>query len=123
MYLPLKLYNTLRKSVLQSDSIVLIMLINESILHKLAQLTQLKFSVKDKGEMLHDLNAIVAWTSKLDELDTTQVSPLATLASSHQIALREDLAKINLGHEAALANGPDKDTNYFRVPVVKKTNK
>ena len=96
------------------------MLINESILDKLVQLTQLKFSVKDKGDMLHDLNEIVAWTSKLDELDTTHVSPLETLASCYQIALREDMSKISLGHEAALANGPDKDTNYFRVPVVKK---
>ena len=64
-----------------------------------------------------DMNAILGYMERLNNLDTSDVEPL-----EHVIELgetyRPDQAYEPLAHEKALENAPDADSDYFRVPKV-----
>jgi aspartyl-tRNA(Asn)/glutamyl-tRNA(Gln) amidotransferase subunit C len=93
------------------------MKINKETLNKIAHLARLEFDEKDTEKMLKDLNGIIAFVEKLNEVDTDGIEPLTTM--SHEVnVLREDEVKPHLSHERALQNAPKKDADYFRVPKV-----
>ena len=94
------------------------MKIDKTLLRKVAQLARLELAEHDEEVMINDLNKMIAGIGKLDELDTKEVQPLATLSSEKNV-LREDEPQAPLSHERGLSNAPCKDTNYFRVPQVK----
>jgi aspartyl-tRNA(Asn)/glutamyl-tRNA(Gln) amidotransferase subunit C len=93
------------------------MKIDKDTLNKIAHLSRLEINEKDSDQILKDMNNIVAFVEKLNEVNTDGVEPLTTM--SHEInALREDKVKSHLNHEHALKNAPKKDADYFRVPKV-----
>jgi len=93
------------------------MKIDKDTLNKIAHLSRLDISESDTDKILKDMNNIVAFVEKLNEVNTDGVEPLTTM--SHEInALREDEVKPHLSHERALKNAPKKDEDYFRVPKV-----
>jgi aspartyl-tRNA(Asn)/glutamyl-tRNA(Gln) amidotransferase subunit C len=93
------------------------MKIDRALLDNIAHLARLEFDEKDADKMMADMNAIVSWVEKLQEVDTTGVEPLTTL--SHEInVFREDIPVRTLSREEALANAPDADGEFFRVPKV-----
>lgn len=93
--------------------------IDKPLLHKIAHLARLEVKANEEKGLLEDLNKIVHWTKKLQEVDTTGVRPLAIM-SAEQNVLQEDKPQKPLSHNQALANAPEKDSNYFRVPQVKE---
>jgi aspartyl-tRNA(Asn)/glutamyl-tRNA(Gln) amidotransferase subunit C len=93
------------------------MKIDKDTLSKIAHLARLEFDDKDTNKMLDDMNRMIAFVEKLNEVDTDGVEPLTTM--SHEVnVLREDEVQPHLSHEAALKNAPKKDSDYFRVPKV-----
>jgi aspartyl-tRNA(Asn)/glutamyl-tRNA(Gln) amidotransferase subunit C len=91
--------------------------IDKETLSKIAHLARLELDEKDTGQMLRDLNGILAFVEKLNEVDTDGVEPLTTM--SHEInALREDQIVPHLDHDRALRNAPVHDADYFHVPKV-----
>jgi aspartyl-tRNA(Asn)/glutamyl-tRNA(Gln) amidotransferase subunit C len=93
------------------------MKIDRPLLDKIAHLARLDFDEKDAAKMIQDMNAIVEWVEKLSEVDTEGVEPLTTM--SHEInVMREDVVAQHITREQALANAPQKDPEYFRVPKV-----
>lgn len=93
------------------------MKIDRALLDKIAHLARLEFDEKDADQMMADMNAIVSWVEKLQEVNTEGVEPLTTL--SHEInVFREDIPVRTLSREEALANAPDADGQFFRVPKV-----
>jgi aspartyl-tRNA(Asn)/glutamyl-tRNA(Gln) amidotransferase subunit C len=73
---------------------------------------------EDEVEILsRDMNSILSYMERLNELDTSDVEPL-----EHVITLgtdyRKDEARDALDHDKALKNAPDADSDYFRVPKV-----
>ena len=93
------------------------MKIDRPLLDKIAHLARLDFDEKDAEKMMADMNAIVDWVEKLSEVDTEGVEPLTTM--SHEInVMREDVVRQHISREQALANAPQKDPEYFRVPKV-----
>lgn len=93
------------------------MKINKEILTKIAHLARLEFDESNTEKMVKDLNGILAFVEKLNEVNTEGVEPLTTM--SHEInVLREDEPEPHLSHERALRNAPQKDSDYFRVPKV-----
>jgi aspartyl-tRNA(Asn)/glutamyl-tRNA(Gln) amidotransferase subunit C len=93
------------------------MAINRETLNKIAHLARLEFAEADADKILNDMNGILAFVDKLNEVNTEGVEPLTSM--SHEInAFREDEVKPHLSHESALVNAPKKDENYFRVPKV-----
>jgi len=95
------------------------MKIDSKLVDKLAQLSQLDFDEKGKTQMTSDLNKILALVNKLEELDTANVEPLVYLNNETNV-LREDQVGQHLSKNDALKNGPDKDSDYFKVPTVLK---
>ena len=93
------------------------MKIDKETLNKIAHLARLEFDDSNTEKMLKDMNSIIAFVEKLNEVNTDGVEPLTTM--SHEVnALREDEVKPHLSHERALKNAPKKDSDYFRVPKV-----
>ena len=84
---------------------------------KIAELAKLEFSPVEKQALVGDMNKILTFMEKLDELDTEGVEPLIYMTDEVN-ALRKDVVKQEITHEEALKNAPKKDSDYFRVPKV-----
>lgn len=94
-----------------------------------ADLANLDLTPEERERMVKDLNAILGFIDQLNELDTTQVAPMAQVmagssadagSQAHAYARRPDDATVqpSLPHEAALANAPVKNPDFFKVPKV-----
>jgi len=83
----------------------------------LAQLARLSVSDNEKKLFAGQMDSILSYMDKLNELDTGNVEP-----TSHVITLsnvvREDLPKDSLQREDALRNAPDRTDKFYRVPKI-----
>ncbi len=95
------------------------MKLDKATVEKLAHLARLEFSENEKEEMLSDLNKMMAFVEKINELDLDGVEPLIYLTDEENV-MRVDEVKEQVSKDEALKNAPDKDTDYFRVPKVLK---
>lgn len=91
--------------------------ITKDTVDKLATLSRLEFDGKEKEEIINDLNKMLDFVSKLNELDTADAEPLIYMNEETNI-LREDEIKQATSQKEALSNAPDKDSDYFKVPKV-----
>ncbi|MCE5212463.1 MAG: Asp-tRNA(Asn)/Glu-tRNA(Gln) amidotransferase subunit GatC [Deltaproteobacteria bacterium] len=82
-----------------------------------AHLARLEINEKEKEKFTSQLNDILLYIDKLNELDTKGVEPM-----SHAIAVtnafREDKTSTSIGTEQTLTNAPDARGEFFRVPKV-----
>lgn len=85
----------------------------------LAHLSRLEFSEEEMKDMQGDMDKILGFVDKINELDLEGVEPLIYLSEERNV-LRADESKSILSKDEALKNAPDKDTDYFRVPKVLK---
>ena len=98
-----------------------------------ADLANLALSAEERTGMVRDLNSILDYVERLNELDTTNVSPMAQVSDRYGIdnskhgserfayASREDIVeglRKSLPQDIALENAPDADGTFFRVPKV-----
>jgi aspartyl-tRNA(Asn)/glutamyl-tRNA(Gln) amidotransferase subunit C len=96
------------------------MKIDRKDVEKLAHLSRLELTEEELVNMESDMNKMLQFVEKINELDLDDVEPLAYVSDEVNI-LREDEVKQDITHDEALKNAPDKDTDYFRVPkVIKK---
>lgn len=94
--------------------------INDAVFNQLAHLSRLRFSEEEKAGIRHDLQRMVAFVEKLNELDTTGVEPLLHMSNAVNV-WREDVVEGAVTREAALANAPMPAGEFFTVPkVIKK---
>jgi aspartyl-tRNA(Asn)/glutamyl-tRNA(Gln) amidotransferase subunit C len=84
---------------------------------EVAHLARLEFNEEGKAEILNDMNRMLAFVDKLNEMDTTDVEPLIYMTDERNV-LREDEPKQTLTQKEALKNAPKKDSDYFKVPKV-----
>jgi aspartyl-tRNA(Asn)/glutamyl-tRNA(Gln) amidotransferase subunit C len=98
-----------------------------------ADLANLELTAEERAGMVRDLNSILDYIDMLNELDTSDVAPMAQASDRFGIdeakqgserfayASREDVLeglRKSLPQEVALANAPDSDGTFFRVPKV-----
>ena len=93
------------------------MKLNEKMVDKLAKLSKLEFNEQEKSSILKDMNKMLAFIEKLNELDTDDVEPLIHMTNEVNI-LRDDVAENSISREEALKNAPAKDSTYFKIPKV-----
>jgi aspartyl-tRNA(Asn)/glutamyl-tRNA(Gln) amidotransferase subunit C len=94
--------------------------VNDDLINNLAQLSRLEFNNEEKREIKNDLQKMIAFIDKLNELDTTGVEPLLHMSDNINV-LREDEVKGSISREDALKNAPLHDEHFFKVPkVIKK---
>jgi len=93
------------------------MKIDTTTVEKIAELSKLEFDADSKEEIRNDLNRIIGFIEKLDEIDTSGTEPLIFMNSEKNV-LRADEPAITVKQDEALKNAPDKDSDYFKVPKV-----
>lgn len=109
------------------------MKVTEKDVAYVAELANLDLSEEERRGMLRDLNSILDYVDRLNELDTSDVPPMAQVSDRYgvdeakqgsdrfQYAQREDVVeglRKSLPHHEALSNAPDPDEEFFRVPKV-----
>jgi aspartyl-tRNA(Asn)/glutamyl-tRNA(Gln) amidotransferase subunit C len=83
----------------------------------LSHLARLQFEGPKKKAIIKDLENIIAFMDKLNEVPTENVDPLIFMNDEIN-NLREDVPATTISHEDALKNAPKKDSDYFRIPKV-----
>ncbi|MFZ0455455.1 MAG: Asp-tRNA(Asn)/Glu-tRNA(Gln) amidotransferase subunit GatC [Ignavibacteriaceae bacterium] len=83
----------------------------------IAELARLKFKEKELENFTHQLNDILSYVEKLNELDTENIEPLSHPVENTNV-FREDEVKPSVSREDALKNAPDKNESFFKVPKV-----
>jgi aspartyl-tRNA(Asn)/glutamyl-tRNA(Gln) amidotransferase subunit C len=109
------------------------MKVTEKDVAYVADLANLELSAEERTGLLRDLNSILDYIARLEELDTSNVEPMAQVSDRYGVdkskqgserfayANREDIVeglRKSLPQELALANAPDADGAFFRVPKV-----
>jgi aspartyl-tRNA(Asn)/glutamyl-tRNA(Gln) amidotransferase subunit C len=82
-----------------------------------ALLARLKLSAEEKKLFTSQLNAILDYVEKLNELNTGEVAPTFHAVPHHNV-MREDEVKESQAQDASLRNAPDKAGGVFRVPKI-----
>ena len=95
--------------------------VNEALITKLSQLARLQFNDMEKQEIRKDLQRMIAFVEKLDELDLSGVEPLLHICGEVNV-LRDDVVKDSITREEALKNAPLHDGRFFKVPKVIKNH-
>jgi len=107
--------------------------ITEKDVAYVAGLGNLELTAEESTRMVRDLNAILGYIDTLNELDTANVAPMAQVSDKYGVdaskqgserfayASREDVReglRKSLPHDVALANAPESDGTFFKVPKV-----
>ncbi|MDX2360706.1 MAG: Asp-tRNA(Asn)/Glu-tRNA(Gln) amidotransferase subunit GatC [Crocinitomicaceae bacterium] len=93
------------------------MKITEDVVDHIAHLARLEFEGDKKQAIMADMERIVTFMDKLQEVDTENVEPLIFM--TNEIGnLREDTPHVTVTQKEALKNAPKKDSDYFRIPKV-----
>jgi aspartyl-tRNA(Asn)/glutamyl-tRNA(Gln) amidotransferase subunit C len=88
---------------------------------EIAHLARLEFNDEAKQGIITDMNRMLDFVDKLNELNTDNVQPLIYMTQEQNV-LREDIPQITLTQKEALKNAPQKDTDYFKAPKVIDNN-
>jgi aspartyl-tRNA(Asn)/glutamyl-tRNA(Gln) amidotransferase subunit C len=83
----------------------------------IAALSHLKFGEEELEKFTHQLNDVLTYVEKLNELDTENIEPLSHPIENQNV-FRDDKIKNSTSRSEALKNAPDKDEEHFRVPKV-----
>ena len=109
------------------------MKVTEKDVAYVADLANLELTERERATMLRDLNSILEYVDRLNELDTSDVAPMAQVSDRYGVdesrqgserfsyATRDDILeglRKSLPHDEALSNAPDPDDDFFRVPKV-----
>jgi aspartyl-tRNA(Asn)/glutamyl-tRNA(Gln) amidotransferase subunit C len=105
------------------------MKVTEKDVSYVADLANLDLTDQERQRMLKDLNSILGYIDRLNELDTTNIPPMAQIsdkfgrlgtAPSDKATepLREDVLIPCLPHAEAMKNAPETDGDFFKVPRV-----
>jgi aspartyl-tRNA(Asn)/glutamyl-tRNA(Gln) amidotransferase subunit C len=91
--------------------------VTKNDVEKIAKLAKLKFSEEDLENFTPQMNEILNYMDKLNELDTENIEPLSHPVEQTNV-FRDDKLKTSVSTEDALKNAPSKDEQYFKVPKV-----
>ena len=96
------------------------MKLTEQEVRYVAGLANLALTDDEVARMARDLDEILTHVDKLNELDTSNVEPMAQVLfdTEETATLREDLERPSLGAGKALENSPLSGGGYFKVPRV-----
>lgn len=93
------------------------MQITDEMIDKLAKLAKLNFNEDEKSVIKNDLEKMIGFVEKLNELDLSGVEPLMHMSQSGNV-LRDDVVEGSISREKALQNAPQTDGQFFMVPKV-----
>jgi len=105
------------------------MKVSEKDVLYVADLANLELTPEERARMVRDLNSILEYVDRLNQLDTSGVPPMAQVSGRYGVPERKGTAKFeyamradalgkSLDHKLALANAPESDGTFFKVPKV-----
>tara|TARA_Y100000994_G_C15520183_1_gene371274 strand:+ start:268 stop:561 length:294 start_codon:yes stop_codon:yes gene_type:complete len=94
------------------------MKINKEKVEKLARLAHLSFNEKEMNKMIVDLEDMLHFVNKLDEVDTDDTSPLTHIHNKTNITREDQVVKINDVKDKILENSPNHNSDYIKTPNV-----
>ncbi len=96
----------------------------EEVRH-VAELANLELTAEELPRMARDLDAVLGYIAQLSELDTTATAPMAQVAEALGIApqtsgedLRRDEVRPSVDRAEVMAQAPETDGRFFKVPKV-----
>ena len=94
--------------------------VTDALVDHLARLSRLRFTDSEKQEIRQDLQRMIGFVEKLNEVDTTGLEPVLHM-STEVNRLRKDEVQGSVSTSAALQNAADSHSPFFTVPkVIKK---
>jgi aspartyl-tRNA(Asn)/glutamyl-tRNA(Gln) amidotransferase subunit C len=102
------------------------MKVTEKDVAYVADLANLELTDQERQRLLKDLNSILDYIDRLNELDTSNVPPMAQVSTGfgqpdvkpNDATWREDSLAPSLPHADAMKNAPETDGDFFKVPKV-----
>ena len=88
----------------------------ENVEH-VARLARLELASEEKDRFLGQMNAILNYADKLNELNTDDVAPTTHVLPIHNV-LRDDEVRESLTIEQVMKNAPEEEEGQFLVPAV-----
>lgn len=98
------------------------MSVSKEEIKNIAKLAKLNLNEAEINEFTGDMNKILDYMDKLNELVTENVKPLSNPLEGYNV-FREDELKNSIDREDALKNAPSRNDEFFRVPKVIKSDK
>lgn len=95
---------------------------NKDTVRNLIQLSRIDCSDEEQESLLRDLEKIISYFEKLEEIDTNNVPPCNHVLEGMSNVMREDTVGKSMPREAFLANAPSQIGDMIRVPPVIKSN-
>lgn len=93
------------------------MKLSRESVQRIAILARLRLTADEESEITGQLDRILSYMDKLNELDTANIE-LFNHDIDNLSALREDKVANQPNTDALLANAPDRDGNFFKVPKI-----
>ena len=93
-------------------------IIDKKTVKHVALLSRLSLSDKELEIYSKQLEAILSYIDKLNQIDTKDVHPTSHPLSTLKNVFRKDILKSSLATEDALKNAPSKEDGFFKVPQI-----
>lgn len=84
---------------------------------KVSRLARIEVPERDRENLAKQVNSIIGWVEKLNEVNTDNVEPLTNVYDTPIRLNKDEITDGNIA-EDVLKNAPDAKYNYFTVPKV-----
>lgn len=91
-------------------------IIDDETIEYVGILAKLELNGQEKEEAKADMQKMLTFVEKMNELDTSGVEPMSHLFDVHNV-LREDIVTNGDGSEEALENAPKRKDGQYMVPI------
>lgn len=93
------------------------MVIDKNTVYKVADLARIEIKDTEVDNLTQEMNKILTFMEKLNELDTTGVKPLVYMNEEANI-WREDIAKNEISAADGVKNAAVHNERFFMVPKI-----
>jgi len=93
------------------------MILDAQTIHKIADLARIQIEEKEVETLIPEMNKILSFMEKLNELDTSNVKPLVYMNETANV-WREDVVKQEISTEDGLKNSAKHNNQFFMVPKI-----
>jgi len=93
------------------------MKVTKETIEHISELARLNISEAEKDKMVSEMEKIISYVDKLDELDTSGVEPMEHVLPMHNV-FREDEVKNSFSRDKLLECAPSHEKGCYRVPKV-----
>ncbi|MDA7729093.1 Asp-tRNA(Asn)/Glu-tRNA(Gln) amidotransferase subunit GatC [Flavobacteriales bacterium] len=93
--------------------------VDDKLIAHLSRLAKLKFDKESSERMKSDLKTILGFVDRLSKVDTEGIEPLVYMSEEVNVLRADEISNI-VSQENALKNAPQKDSDYFKVPIILK---